>query len=697
MATFSALFGKKIIPPILDLVANDVAESTKEKKNRKRDLEDAPKVPAVMIDETKRKRKKKKSVVIKNLKRATSLAVDPDFAGHGLKVVEESLWCSVCGKNIKFVEKADVRQHVEGKRGQSGKTKKQTKHANNLAAAEKKEKEKEKMKQVIGEQRDKMFAESDQMFLPQGNTLLPDQLAMRAHVLRVLYSVGIKAKKLLNPEFLKLIEDPHPGLGGLNGVIAMNNVVAEMEKEKVVEVLQGQAVSVVFDASKVNFGVEACVARIVDAKEDITHICVGISAVPKNVSASSMIVLLRKHLAAAEVKVSDVVAAISDSGPPNPSAMELWNTTATELYDGQQREDEKLMWIACIMHAFSNCGLKLRKQLPLVKHFMSGFKRMVNTSDSSRKLWNNVCGSPCPGLAEKSFWAWWDCGKKIVNVWEFVPQFLAQAAARKLAEKSVAKMMETMKNMHELRAELDFALAFGKLFHDAGFELESDGFCLPFVQQHLSAVMQLLHSIKTDRSNAPVIQNVCASARQNGLAGQRLVDLPERLLRVADLVDRQFDMAIMQKMKEKLPLFRSASFFQPRRLAIEEKRPEYAARLRAMRELCVGLKGVRGKVSLEELEIENVTFCRVMRDRLAEVNQNPALDSPIQLWAFWKSQRLILPNHYKVVRILVLIQPSSALVERLFSLIKANTVGQQNNESAVTLQTRAMCLFNVHG
>src|SRR6185369_6105572 len=110
------------------------------------------------------------------------------------------------------------------------------------------------------------------------------------------------------------------------------------------------------------------------------------------------------------------------------------------MYFGQQLINERLFWIPCFMHAFSNCGTVLRKRLPLVKQFMSGFKRMVNTSEAARKLWFEVCGEPCPGLAEKSFWAWWDCARKILTEWHHVKTFLARANERTLAEKSVRKM-----------------------------------------------------------------------------------------------------------------------------------------------------------------------------------------------------------------------------------------------------------------
>jgi hypothetical protein len=87
--------------------------------------------------------------------------------------------------------------------------------------------------------------------------------------------------------------------------------------------------------------------------------------------------------------------------------MSEWNESAAALHFGQGLADEQVFWIPCLMHAFSNCGQIMRKQLRLTKLFMSGFKTMTNESDAARELWGEVTGQPCPGLAEKSFWSWW--------------------------------------------------------------------------------------------------------------------------------------------------------------------------------------------------------------------------------------------------------------------------------------------------
>ncbi len=169
-------------------------------------------------------------------------------------------------------------------------------------------------------------------------------------------------------------------------------VVQRLLLERVHETLKDRQVSIFFDASKVNFLLEAAMCRFLNEELMPTQLCFGVCAVPKSVDAKSLQMLLRRHLLEAGIEMKNVVCAISDSGPPNPTAMKDWNDTVRSAYVGSQLVNETLFWVPCLMHAFSNCGTVLRKRLPRVKQFMSGFKRMTNTSDAARKLWSDLRG-----------------------------------------------------------------------------------------------------------------------------------------------------------------------------------------------------------------------------------------------------------------------------------------------------------------
>jgi hypothetical protein len=216
-----------------------------------------------------------------------------------------------------------------------------------------------------------------------------------------------------------------------------------------------------FDASKVNMLIEAILGRFLNDDDMPTMICIGVAAVPRSVNAESQQALLRRHISTVGIAMRDIVGAISDSGPPNPTCMTNWNVAASEVYFGDELQDEKLLWEPCMMHGMSNCGIVIRKRLPLVKLFMSGYKTMFHTSDAACKIWLDITKTSAPSLSEKTFWAWWNCANAIVQVWALVPSFLMVANQRGVCKKSIQKMKLAFSSPPALRAEMDFALMVG--------------------------------------------------------------------------------------------------------------------------------------------------------------------------------------------------------------------------------------------
>jgi hypothetical protein len=90
----------------------------------------------------------------------------------------------------------------------------------------------------------------------------------------------------------------------------------------------------------------------------------------------------------------------------------------------------------------SNIGKVVKKRFSELKRFMSGFKGMTSTSTTSRELFKDVCGKPFPGLADKSFWRWYQVMCTLLDVYDKIPRFVAEAQKRGLSKKSIAKMDE---------------------------------------------------------------------------------------------------------------------------------------------------------------------------------------------------------------------------------------------------------------
>jgi hypothetical protein len=669
------------------------------KKGKKR-----PETVGVVVNaepDVRKRKKRKDKTTYKNPARALKMV--EKYPGQMLKEKDGLLWCEACNKNISFAKGSDTKQHLFGvqKTGEKAEVVFQAKpeekklklrHYRNVVAARAAVEEKNAVERATELFREEIWKKSREKESMKGSSLPVAAMADRVEVLKVLLEEGIPVTKLASSKLIDLIEKPHQSLGGINGVRSAQPILREMVMKSAKTAVAGRPVGITFDGSKVNFSIEGMLARVLNDDFMPVSVCIGAQALKTSLDAATMRGLIKKHLDEAGIGVGQVVAFCSDSGPPNPTAMKAWNVEADELYFGAELSANQVQWLPCLMHAFSNAGNELRKALVGVKKFMSGFKTMVNESPAACETWTRVTGQACPGMSEKTFWSWYRRSMTVLDVWDRIPAFLAEAKRRTLAKKSIVKMAEAWASK-TLKAELLFCQAFGKALHDASFELEGDGFCIAFVQKHVSLVSILHGQVKHEGMGFRMFTDAVETARAGGLPVAGVGAFVARLQDAAERTLSHFDRAVLSVMKDVLPLYEAAGLFEPQRFTVVWSKPEFAARRSGILDLLAGLKGVGAGVRAG-LDAELLLYEIEERNRLNEIRASPSLDTPSQLWMWWRGLRLKLPNFFAVAAILVLMQPSSAAIERFFATVKANTSAQQNGEAAETLALRAMCLYN---
>ncbi len=677
------------------------AASVGPKKKNKRTRPESVQALTVQQPEKRQRARRKDKTLYKNAVRAVEMT--KKFPDQSLEERKGLLFCVACDDFVSFKEAVDVKQHVFGvqKMGEksdvtfAAKTEEEKMKLAHYAGLVKIATEKRKatlVEAATALHREKIFAESNGTLAMRGESLPQDMMTDRVSVHLALLQHGIPISKLGDKGFVELIEKPHLSLGGLKGVQAVQPIVMTMAVDSVRAAVAGRLVSITFDGSKVNYSVEGMLARFLNDDFMPVSLCIGAQVLKTSLDSATMRSVIMKHLDGAGIAIKQIVAFSSDSGAPNPTVMAEWKTQAEALNFGQDLADQLVPWEPCLMHAFSNGGTKLRNALVPVKLFMSGFKTMVNESSASCVTWTRITGQACPGMSEKTFWSWYRRAVVLLDVWDKIPAFLAEATRRGLAKKSVAKMAEAWKNK-TLRAELLFVKSFGKLLHDASYELEGDGFCVAFVHKHIALVSKLQQDVAQHGQTFRMITDAIATGMQDGLPNGAVDAFAKRLYAAAAVVMSHFEEAIVRKMKEVLPLYHAASLFEPQRFAVEWDKESFAANRPLMFDLLAGLKGVPAGVR-SGLDAEFVLYETEVRDRLARLAVNPSLNSPTHLWMWWRGLRLKLPSFFVVASVLILMQPSSASIERFFSTVKANSSAQQNGESHETLALRCLCLYN---
>ncbi|CAM9114851.1 unnamed protein product, partial [Ectocarpus sp. 13 AM-2016] len=69
-------------------------------------------------------------------------------------------------------------------------------------------------------------------------------------------------------------------------------------------------------------------------------------------------------------------------------------------------------------------------------------------------------------------------------------------------------------------------------------------------------------------------------------------------------------------------------------------------------------------------------------------------DAGIELWAFWHDHRVKLPSCYAVAKDVTLIQPSSAVMERVFWILRACTDERQESSFSDHIVASALLKYN---
>ena len=610
------------------------------------------------------------------------------------------LFCVACNKVVASMDMGDVRQHCFGQKNGSRAAQKAF---DELPEDQKTSKHWDKVverRKQLGKR--ELFVKVRQDFAAKaldddrkgrGDTLSDKVIQDRVGVVRTMWENGVPLWKLMSNSFLEMIEQPHETLGGYRGVADQAPLASHVLQGERNEAVKDKWVVIYFDGAKVNEMLELLCARYLDDDFSAVHIVLGAKRIGTNLDAIALEALVIDQLRNAGIPVARVVAAVSDSAAINPAAINLHNQTAEKIRFGKALDEETLFWLGCVAHAASNCGTVLRKEFPLLKGFMRGFKKMTNTSDAACEIWRVQCSVTCPGLTENRWWAYFDAMLAIRNVWESIPNFLSVATQRGVSKKSVVRMADAFQKLKRpiLRAQIDMALGYGKYFRDACLLMETDGFTLPFVKDSLKELKGLHDRFMKMKRDDPIIVEA-----MKGLLDARLGALVEdtcvELVQAAEKLFKKFRESIWEGMSSKFPLFAAASLLHPATYTQMHSRVEEIGQ---HLDLLVSLKGLRDHKQLRmDLASEHSKMIDLSKAQAKMFEEHPETNTPDGLLLWWKSIRLQVPAFFQVFQILILIQPSSALVERIFSVIKAATTPQQNNESPETFEARVLALAN---
>ena len=91
---------------------------------------------------------------------------------------------------------------------------------------------------------------------------------------------------------------------------------------------------------------------------------------------------------------------------------------------------------------------------------------------------------------------------------------------------------------------------------------------------------------------------------------------------------------------------------------------------------------------------EFTEYARMAQLKVDSFAAQTCKDTPDELWKWWREIGDKVPKLFSISCVLVLVQPSSAAIERFYSKVKANTDATQGGEFEDTFAARTMALYN---
>lgn len=659
-----------------------------------------------------------------NKSRAEEWVSSPEFSDQMLEVKDEHVFCKACGAQIGNSGVRMLRQHCFGDQAVAARVeffkkehaaRMKLRHFRKVTGKLEKEKEAAVLLKSIELHRQKMFDVSEKSLLPRSG-LHNEEIAARVVVFETLAGAGIPLSKLDDDDFLELIQKDGPKLGGRQGVVEVMPFVLNRQREMISETIAGRLVSLVCDGSKANFLIEGGLIRFVSSAGDIVQACIGLSRIDRSLDGQQLRALVQHHLDSNMIPKSQVVCMTTDSAAIN-KAMGKHLNWEVRNFEEKARLENSLPLHHCFSHMISNAGAKLRDNLTISAQLLSGLKGL-RVSDSAKLLFRDITGASLPVGTDNRWFYWVEYVKAVLPHWRKLPQFVKQCKEAGFMPRKVSKMLFLIstdpgaKN-DALRAglELFFVLQLGTVLASTCYFLEGDGFLSPFAFSRLQMLNDLcvrVANLDYNEENEFIFgMREFAKQSQSTVLPNGADFLIRKVWDCRLVLTNYWRESIWDGMSDDLDLFKGFSVLDPIQACALPK-PEIVERL----SLLIQKEQIVGQGTNEYRRVTGVKYFndQVLQGLVAQLEEYlrlarlfepilsgvPPSDQPAKLWEWWwkLKDETGVSRWSMLAQLAVLHQPSSASIERFFSVIKGATSAQQVREDEETALVRAMLRFN---
>ena len=501
------------------------------------------------------------------------------------------------------------------------------------------------------------------------STLSMAERAYRLEVIEEFLKAGIPISKI--DKLRPLLEKNGHRVTGSTHLGQYVSIIFKQEIERIKQelALPGQVgmtrdLSVIFYGSTRQGEAIAIIVRFLDDNWSIIQRLVRIDVCSKSVTANELAQVLNQCLSVDYgVRANSLLAAMRDGASVNQAAL---NRIAFIF--------PKVLNVVCFSHTLDNVGNHL--VIPTLLEFGSLWVRLFRHSHKARLLWKDLTGQRPRSYSETRWWSKWEVFQQLLVQFGDVERFLEEAKAANVGPQLLPQLQAILSDPQRqisLKLELAITIDVGEHFVKATYFLEGDGPLVFSCYEKLSAVAHACQA-----PHFPNVRAVAAAIAEED-PGQNAAALEQRAKESVEPAIQWFLRKFNVILYDTVSAFKAARLMCP--VSVQWLRPTQAT-VESLRIFPF----LDNDVIINGLNTELPVYLAAAQDVVISKEEKKV--------EWWHRHEEQLPHWASAVKQVLLVQPSSAAAERVFSILSASFTDQQENALVDYLQASVMFQYN---
>ena len=482
---------------------------------------------------------------------------------------------------------------------------------------------------------------------PKGETLPDATKVFRVKVVSTLLRAGIALNKV--DDLRELLEEGGYCLSNSTNMRQLVPFILSEEVKKVKQEISGRSVSFIFDGTTHVAEAFVLILRFIGDNWELKQRVVSFRLLSKSLTGEEVARLIVESIST-EMGISSqlVIAAMHDRASINLVALR----TTKVLYN-------RVLDIGCFSHTLDRVGENMKT--PVLDGFIKHWISLFSHSPKTRLAWASMTGLSFTSYSNTRWWSQYEVIKKVHDSFADVSDFL-QNPDSDLPRATSQKLIDILKNpptLRKLKMELAAVVDAMTPFVQATYRLEGDGFLALTTYQEIKTLESVISTQHYPNVNA------IARLESNGSITHenQLVKYAKSCIEPAYAYFYSKFQSPASDLTKAVSAFKAARYFSPSR--INELRPSTTDIDTLMMEF-----PFVDSVKVECLKTELPRYLSAAED----------LSPDYDVVQWWKTHEPEIPNWADVCKLILLVQPSSAAAERVFSLLQ-NAFGRQQYRS----------------